>query len=139
MNETMMAKTLLPGRPWAHFWAAMMFGLLLPLCVAMLGQGGASPVVIVLGLLSLEAAVGVRYWKRSRVHYWCGAGALWMAAVLWVWFMRVCWHNDFAEGAVMMRTDWLELAAGTVLVALFAWLACAFTFGSASRRFYGLG
>jgi len=92
----------------------------------------------VMGLLCLAELIGALAAPRDRKHYWVGSVLLWMIATGALYDTVLLpatqlWHHEPG-----VRATWPLVVANAVVVAILFKLPWEYSFGAASRTFFGL-
>ena len=125
-------------KPVSHICAVFVYTALIMLNVLMYLQGRFDPATGMLGLVCAAQLLGAFVAPTDRRLYWVGSVVLWMVA-LGALYDTVVWPAQQLINHVQgVRASWPAVIINAAMVAVFFRLPYAYSFGDASRKFYGL-
>ncbi len=134
MNDTPRMK-----RPASHQWAIVVYVSILVVNGLLAAVDGLyafrvtrDPLTMGLIVLCNVQLAGAIFAPRANWHFALGVGVLWAVVLRALYYAVVGPWRALAHGG-----DLLPPLLNTLMVALLAWLAYAYTFGKASRAYFG--
>ena len=124
-------------KPVSHVCAVFVYAALIMLNVLMYLQGRFDPATGILGLVCVAQLLGAFVSPTDRRLYWVGSLVLWMVALGALYDTVVGPAQLLLNHAPGARLTWPMVIINAAVVAVFFRLPWAYSFGEASRRFYG--
>ena len=124
-------------KPISHVCAVFVYAAMIMLNVLMWLQGRFDPATGILGLVCVAQLLGAFVSPTDRRLYWVGSVVLWMVALGALFDTVLGPAQQLLNHAAGVRATWPAVIINAVVVAVFFRLPWAYSFGEASRRFYG--